>query len=182
MVPARRFWEIFGQISLEPLPAKRYNTPEMSKMSKAEKFFLWVFAIYLLFTLARVLAFSETAYQEDTRRYHLRLPDILRETDEFKKRDALHELAIEVGAGAEHTVQGTPYRVDEHLTVKPYTIISESEIVNNINIALQTRSNLSTQEQARKSNLIAFFAVFISLGALLVSFRVKKQSHRSDSP
>jgi len=106
-------------------------------MSKIEKIVLWVLAIFLLFrclcVLAGVLAFFETDYQEDTKRYYQKLVDILKEPDESKKRYALYELAIEVGAGTEHTVIGTPYRVDEHLTTIPQTIISESEIVNNIN-------------------------------------------------
>lgn len=168
---------------------RRYNTREMSKMSQTEKIFLWMLGVFLLclglWALVRVLVFSETDYQEDTRRYHQKLVDILNDRDEVKKRDGLHELAIEIGAGAEHTVIGTPYKVDEHWTTIPQTIISESEIVNNINVALQTRSTLSGQEQAKKSNLIAFLALvvavlsgLVSVFAILATRRNKKQRER----
>ena len=161
----------------------------MSKISITEKIFVLAIAIYLLsyclHAFVVMLTSSQTDYQEDSRHYHQKLLDILKEPDEVKKRDALHELAIEVGAGAEHTVQGTPYRVDEHLTMKPFTIISESEIVNNINNALQTKSTMSAQEQAEKSNLIAVFALLVAMGSGLVamgsgllSFSAKRATSR----
>lgn len=149
----------------------------MSKLSKTEKIILVAIAVYLLFDYA----FSETDYQKDTRRYHLELVDILQnEPNEPERRDALHELAMEVGAGGEHTVIGTPYRPASettNLTIVPHTTISESEIVNNIHVALQTRSTMSAQEQARQSNQIAFCAFGVSLVAVVVSFLAKKQIH-----
>lgn len=145
---------------------QRYNAHEMSKMSKVEKIGLLVLAIYLI---ARVLGFFGTDYKR-------KLVDILKEPDEIKKRDDLHELAIEVGAGAENTVFGTPYEdpLNENATKMPHTEISESELVNNINIALQT-------EQAAKSNQIAVLALLVAIGSGFYTFHTTSQIKKDKS-
>lgn len=152
----------------------------MLKMSKIEKIALWLLAIYILFrclcAIAGTLGFFETDYEREIRRNKQKLNKILTtvtptEIDKLERYDALREFAREVGAGAENTVIGTPYKDprDERATIIPNTIISESELVNNINIALQTDSAISAQIQAVKTNRIAFLAFLVSLGAALGS-------------
>ncbi|MHC4508549.1 MAG: hypothetical protein ACYTAO_06250 [Planctomycetota bacterium] len=151
-------------------------------MSKAEEIVLWMLAIYILFrclcALAGWLAFSETDFEKETRCYYQRLLDAKKIPDESKRMMVLDELAIEVGAGTEHTLIGTPFRVDENIIDTRQTPIAEADLCNNIHRALQTRYARSAQERAAKSDQIAFLALLIALGSGLVSFFALRSTSR----
>lgn len=130
-------------------------------MSKRRKSVLWVVVALLLLAGFYLLLFAETDYDKQTGRYYLKLKDAAKEQDRARKRQALYDLATEVGAGTEHTVLGTPYKRDEHTTVLPQTVISESELFNNIHVALQTRGALS----ARRQGVMSFVTFLVALSA-----------------
>ena len=152
---------------------------------KAEKFFVIAVSIWLLyhvlFSLAS-LVFSDSHFEKETNRYHQRLLDAKRIGDVNLRVEVLHELATEIGAGSVRRTTGEPVRLNEHVTVTTsHDAMSESELVSNINLAIQTRSSLSAQKLAERSNGIAFVALVVSvmtaIGSCLAwrsKLRVKK--------
>jgi len=143
-------------------------------MSKTEKIALCMLAMYLLFRflwgIVGDLGFFNTDYEQEIRFYEQKRDEILNrktptEIDKVNRYEDLRELARNVGAGAENTVVGTPYPDprDDRATKIPHTIISESELVNNINMALQTKSAIYAQKQATKNNIISIFALLVSI-------------------
>ena len=152
----------------------------MSKLSKTEKIALCMLAMYLLFrflwAIVGDLGFFDKDNEQEIRFYEQKRDEILNrrtptEIDKVNRYEDLRELARSVGAGAENTVVGTPYPDprDERATIIPHTIISESELVNNINMALQTKSTIYAQKQATNSNIISIFALLLSIIAALGS-------------
>ena len=131
---------------------------------KAEKFFILAVSIWLLyhvlFSLAS-LVFSDSHFEKETNRYHQRLLDAKKIGDVNLRVEVLHELATEVGAGSVRRTTGEPVRLNEHVTVTTsHDAMSESELVSNINLAIQTRS---AQKLAERSNGIAFIALVVSV-------------------
>lgn len=131
------------------------------------KIVLLLIAIYIVMGIS---GFFETADEKEIRDYEQKRNEILnRETsteiDKFNRLEDLRELARKIGAGADHTVIGPSYKYpsNEHGIITPRSDISESELVNNINIALQTKSAISSLKQTTKTIRIAFIAVLVAI-------------------
>ncbi len=136
-------------------------------MNRLEKLFIFAFSIWLIcrtLTSVTPLASWDPHFEKETNCYHQRLLDAKRIGDVNLRVEVLHELATEVGAGSVRRSTGEPVRLNEHVTVTTsHDAMSESELVSNINLAIQTRSSLSAQKLAERSNGIAFVALVVSV-------------------
>jgi hypothetical protein len=113
--------------------------------------------------------------------YRQRLREILNIEDEAKRLGELKRLAKEVGAGYEHTeiaaVTTTPVTtktktgVATTLNTSAYQkTISESELVLNINNALQTETMIVMCKTASRNFWIALVSVIIALLAMVAAW------------
>ncbi len=135
--------------------------------------------VFFIFIFPRVWWWSERHYERQTEYYHRRLLDILNNEDkELERHDALQELAREVGAGFERTYIVGYYKIDEHTTTIPHNRISESELVQNIQSALQTRTMIVASRAAGKSYVVAFAAVVVSVFAAAAAWRAAENAKR----
>lgn len=152
---------------------------------KTLKFKLIAISIIMvcLLIFGKQILLTKTNYQKETERLQQKLVEILGkpEPDKQKKREALKDLAMEVGAGTEHTVYGTPFRLDPQTIERPHTVITETQLVLNINDALRTRSSISAVDEATKSNWIAFGALVISFISLAVAYSAYYKSSQIES-
>ena len=104
--------------------------------------------------------------------FRKKVRDILKEDDSKQRHKELVLLAKEVGAGYVHTKFSrstvTEFAKGREI-ISDYDPISESELVLNINDALQTESMINTCKIASRSWIVAIFASTISFVALIVS-------------
>ena len=133
--------------------------------------------IILILILAGIYAFSGTAYDRQTRQYEQELLDVLKLDDENKRMDALKDLAKRVGAGTEHTIIGTPVRVDSNTILRPQTPITESKLVENIQYAFQTRNSHSAALASQKGNYIAYGALLATSLLAVVGLLHSRKTH-----
>ena len=106
------------------------------------------------------------AYRQD-------LCKILNISDDRQRQKDLVELAKKVGAGYVHTKYAYS-TVTEHATgreiISNYDSISESELVLNINNALQTETMINTCKIANRSWIVAIIAVVIAVIAAYITY------------
>lgn len=134
--------------------------------------------VFFVFVFPRVWWRSERRYERQTEYYHRRLLDILNGDKPFERHDSLQELAREVGAGFERTDIIGYYKIDENTTTIPHNRISESELVQNIQGALQTRTMIVASRAAGKSYVVAFAAVVVSGFAAVAAWRSAENAKR----
>jgi hypothetical protein len=111
--------------------------------------------------------------RKETAEYRQRLREILNVEDEDKRISELKRLAKDVGAGYEHneivaatvTTTGT---LQERRTYG--NSISESELVLNINNALQTETMIDMCNTASRNFWIALTSVIIALLAMVAAW------------
>ena len=100
-----------------------------------------------------------------------KLVQIQQNPDEAKRKEELKELAKEVGAGTENTkIAGIS--ANEGGIYTQSNTISESELVQNIHNALQTKTIIITCKASNKNVWIAIFAAiaaFLSAAAAWVA-------------
>jgi hypothetical protein len=101
--------------------------------------------------------------------YRQRLREILNIEDEVKRLGELKRLAKEVGAGYEHTeiADSTPCEGGIRYS---HNFISESELVWNINDALQTETMIDMCKTATRNFWIALVSVVIALLAMFAAW------------
>jgi hypothetical protein len=119
--------------------------------------------------------------REEIAEYRQRLRNILREKDDDKRFEELEQLAKEVGAGYVHQEFGgitTTKTAADETTTFHYHPISESELVLNINNALQTETMIAMCETSTRnfwialvSVIIAILAMFAAWAAVMVNWR-----------
>jgi hypothetical protein len=106
--------------------------------------------------------------------YRQKLRDILKnEEDESKRFEALKDLAKEVGAGYVRTeIAGTSTIPDGKgtLTTIHQNTISESELILNINNALQTEAMIDMCKDAARKFWVAIIATIIALISALAAW------------
>ncbi|MBA7673315.1 hypothetical protein ES703_81510 [subsurface metagenome] len=101
-----------------------------------------------------------------------RLREILKNTDEKKRLDNIKELAREVGASTAHTkIVGatTSQRGTMTVTEIYQNPISESELVQNINFALQAETMIDMCNTASRNFWIAVVAAIAAVVSALVA-------------
>ena len=104
----------------------------------------------------------------EIKKYRQDLCNIVKIKYENQRRQELVQLAIDVGAGSVHTViAGTPQAADS--TTSTIDQISETELVININDALQTETMISALKTANLSWIIAVIAIVIALVSVAIS-------------
>lgn len=113
--------------------------------------------------------------REKISKYRQKLRDILNDEDEKERLEKLKKLAKEVGAGYVHTeIAPTTTTVPDgngHLTTtcnNPISI-SESELVLNINNALQTETMIDMCNTAAKNYKIAVYSAIAAWIAVFVT-------------
>ena len=140
-----------------------------------------IIIITLVLVAVAFYVFSGTSYERQTQQFEQELPKVLTIETEQERMDSLKELARRIGAGTEHTIVGTPVRVDENTIMTPQTPITESKLVENIHYALQTRNSHSAALAAKKGNYIAFGALVIAMAGLVYSHKTHLDSEKRDS-
>lgn len=151
----------------------------MEKIRSSQWALIILLGVFFVFVFPRVWWWSEGRYDHQTENYHRRLLDILNNEDkQLERHDALQELAREVGAGFERTDIVGYYKIDEHTTTIPHNRISESELVQNIQGALQTRTMIVASRAAGKSYVVAFAAVVVSVFAAAAAWRAAENAKR----
>ncbi len=109
--------------------------------------------------------------------YRQKLQAILAKDDEGQRRTDLLQLAKDVGAGYVHTTLGPTTESPPHKgpmgTIKQTTIhqspISESELVLNINNALQTETMIDVCNVSARNFWIAVLATMVAMAAATAS-------------
>ena len=103
--------------------------------------------------------------------FRKKVRDILKEDDSKQRHKELVLLAKEVGAGYVHTKFShstvTEFAKGREI-ISDYDPISESELVLNINNALQTETMINTLKIATWSWIIAIVAVIVSVIAVIM--------------
>jgi len=156
-----------------------------------KKFWQWVELLFIgyliLFIFPKIWWSNEINYEEQTDKFHQRLLDILNETidpnvlidpnkpyDPNKRKELLKDLAREVGAGFERFEIAAVIRYKEEdatVTETRHNTISESELVQNINNALQTRMIIAATKSSTKSYIISFAAVIAAVISASVALK-----------
>jgi hypothetical protein len=104
----------------------------------------------------------------EIKKYRQDLRNIVKIKYENQRRQELAQLAIDVGAGSVHTkIAGTPQTADS--TTNTLDQISETELVLNINDALQTETMISALKTANLSWIVAVIAAVIASVSVAVS-------------
>ena len=104
----------------------------------------------------------------EIKKYRQDLCNIVKIKYENQRRQELAQLAIDVGAGSVHTkITGTAQAADS--TTNTIDQISETELVFNINDALQTEAMISALKTANLSWIVAVIAVVIASVSVAVS-------------
>lgn len=127
--------------------------------------------LFLLLVFPKVWWRSERSYEHQTERYHQNLREILKKPEEDNRRELLKDLAREVGAGSERTDIVGAVKRDEKTLIRYQNVISESELVQNINNALQTRTMIAASKATTKSYVIAFAATVASVFSAVAAWR-----------
>jgi hypothetical protein len=104
----------------------------------------------------------------EIRKHRQDLRNIVKIKYENQRRQELAQLTIDVGAGSVHTkVAGAPQAADS--TTNTIDQISETELVLNINDALQTEAMISALKTANLSWIVALIAAVIASVSVAVS-------------
>ena len=104
----------------------------------------------------------------EIKKYRQDLCNIVKIKYENQRRQELAQLAIDVGAGSADTkIAGTPQAADS--TTNPIDQISETELVLNINDALQTEAMIIALKTANLSWIVALIAAVIASVSVAVS-------------
>jgi len=104
----------------------------------------------------------------EIKKYRQDLRNIVKIKYENQRRQELAQLAIDVGAGSAHTkIAGTAQAADS--TTSTIDQISETELVLNINNALQTEAMINALKTANLSWIAALIAAVIALVSVAVS-------------
>jgi subtilase family serine protease len=104
----------------------------------------------------------------EIKKYRQDLRNIVKIKYENQRRQELAQLAIDVGAGSVHTkIAGTAQAADS--TTNTIDQISETELVFNINGALQTETMINALKTANLSWIIAVIAIVIASVSVAVS-------------
>ncbi len=109
--------------------------------------------------------------------YRKDLRAILAKDTEDERKPALLQLAKDVGAGYIHTTLGPAVTRSQRTSTGPGTAttihqdpISESELVSNINNALQTETMIDVCNVSARNFWIAIVATIIALGACVATW------------
>lgn len=104
----------------------------------------------------------------EIKQYRQDLRNIVKIKYENQRCQELAQLAIDVGAGSAHSkIAGTAQTADS--TTNTIDQISETELVLNINDALQTETMISALKTANLSWIVALIAAAIALVSVAVS-------------
>jgi hypothetical protein len=109
---------------------------------------------------------DETMKSKEIESYRQDLRNILNKENDSQRHQELVQLAKKVGAGYVHSKIAAMVRTDTGTTYCSDPI-SESELVLNINNALQTETMINTLKIATWSWRVALIAVVISIIALI---------------
>lgn len=111
--------------------------------------------------------------RKEIEEYRQKLVEIQMMPKEEGRKGVLHELAKEVGASTEHTkIVGTSTQKSGNVTETTIhqNPISESDLVQNINHALQTASMIDMCKIANRNFVIALIATLIALGSAVAAW------------
>jgi hypothetical protein len=109
----------------------------------------------------------------EIKKYRQDLRNIVKIKYEKQRRQELAQLAIDVGAGSVHSkIVGTTQTADS--IINTIDQISETELVLNINDALQTETMINALKTASLSWIVAAIALFISFGSFIISIVTAK--------
>ena len=150
---------------------------------KARKYLILALVVLVFLVLTGYLCWKpDYVYNKKTEEFRQKLADIIRNRPENERMEHLRELAIEVGAGTVRTEIAAVAPYGESGTVSYQNSISESELVQNIHNALQTRTMIAMCKTASKQFVIALIAAVIALvSAVAACFATLKRDKISTS-
>ena len=109
----------------------------------------------------------------EIKKYRQDLRNIVKIKYENQRRQELVQLTIDVGAGFVYSkITGTTRTEDS--IINTIDKISETELVLNINNALQTETMINALKTANLSWIVAVIALFISFGSFVISIVTAK--------
>ena len=135
------------------------------KMTEILKRHIWcIIAVLLIIVLFLSLSIGDDQGRENIAKNRQELQAILKTDNKEKRYNALIELAKEVGAGYVNTTIVGVFKTHTpgELTI-PQNPISESELVLNINNALQTETMIDVCKTAARNFWVAIIATIIAL-------------------
>jgi uncharacterized protein YueI len=109
----------------------------------------------------------------EIKKYRQDLRNIVKIKYENQRRQELVQLTIDVGAGFVYSKIAGTTRTEDSI-INTIDKISETELVLNINNALQTETMINALKTASLSWIVAVIALFISFGSFVISIVTAK--------